>query len=148
MGVSTVRAYVGDMRGYTSRGQVAAIACPSFITDNETDPVSTGQGQELYEPLTCPKEFRRFLRAEGAEGNGPGRVLDRRIRLARYHSRPRSPGAMTSVTFGDDFPAGGASRQEGTRRAAIAQWQHRRSLNMFSIEALATLMTCPRTTSQ
>ena len=36
-GVSTVRAYVGDMRRYTCRDQVAAITCPSYITDNETD---------------------------------------------------------------------------------------------------------------
>jgi pimeloyl-ACP methyl ester carboxylesterase len=48
-GVSTVRAYIGDMRRYTSRDQVAAITCPSLITDNETDVVSTGQGQQLYD---------------------------------------------------------------------------------------------------
>lgn len=71
-GVPTVRAYVGDMRRYTSRDQVAAITCPSYITDNETDVVSTGQGQELYNQLTCPKEFRRFLQAEGAEGHCEG----------------------------------------------------------------------------
>jgi hypothetical protein len=71
-GVSTVRGYIGDMRRYTSRDQVANIACPSFITDNETDQVSTGQGQQLYEQLTCPKQFRRFLRAEGAEGHCEG----------------------------------------------------------------------------
>ena len=45
---------------------------PSYITDNETDVVSTGQGQELYDQLTCPKEFRRFLQAEGAEGHCEG----------------------------------------------------------------------------
>jgi pimeloyl-ACP methyl ester carboxylesterase len=71
-GVSTVRSYIGDMRRYTSREQVAGIACPSFITDNETDPVSTGQGQQLYDQLTCSKQFRRFLRAEGAEGHCEG----------------------------------------------------------------------------
>jgi dienelactone hydrolase len=71
-GVSTVRGYVGDMRRYTSRDQVAAITCPSFITDNETDQVSTGQGQQLYNQLTRPKQFRRFLRAEGAEGHCEG----------------------------------------------------------------------------
>jgi pimeloyl-ACP methyl ester carboxylesterase len=71
-GVSTVRAYAADMRRYTSRDQVAAITCPSYITDNESDPVSTGQGRELYDQLTCPKEFRRFLQAEGAEGHCEG----------------------------------------------------------------------------
>ncbi|SFO38547.1 hypothetical protein SAMN05216207_10503 [Pseudonocardia ammonioxydans] len=71
-GVSSVRAYVGDMRRYTARDQVAAVKCPSFVTDNETDVVSTGQGRELYDRLTCPKEFRRFRRAEGAEGHCEG----------------------------------------------------------------------------
>ena len=71
-GVSTVREYIGDMRRYTSRDQVAAITCPSYITDNETDAVSTGQGRELYGHLTCPKAFRRFLQAEGAEGHCEG----------------------------------------------------------------------------
>jgi hypothetical protein len=71
-GVSTVREYIADMRRYTSRDQVAAITCPSYITDNETDVISTGQGQQLYDQLTCPKEFRRFLRAEGAEGHCEG----------------------------------------------------------------------------
>jgi hypothetical protein len=42
------------------------------FTDNETDVVSTGQGQQLYDRLTCPREFRRFLRAEGAEGHCEG----------------------------------------------------------------------------
>ncbi len=71
-GVSTVRQYVGDMRRYTARDQVTSITCPSYITDNETDAVSTGQGQQLYDQLTCPKEFRRFLQAEGAEGHCEG----------------------------------------------------------------------------
>ncbi len=71
-GVSTVREYVGDMRRYTCRDQVAAITCPSYITDNETDVVSTGQGQELYDQPTRPKGFRRFLQAEGAGGHCEG----------------------------------------------------------------------------
>ena len=71
-GMTTVREYIGDMRRYTSRDQVTAITCPSYITDNETDVVSTGQGRELYDRLTCPKEFRRFLQGEGAEGHCEG----------------------------------------------------------------------------
>lgn len=34
--------------------------------------VSTGQGEQLFDALTCPKEFRRFLRQEGAEGHCEG----------------------------------------------------------------------------
>ena len=46
--------------------------CPTFVTDNETDVVSIGQGQVLYDHLTCPKESRRFTKAEGAEGHCEG----------------------------------------------------------------------------
>jgi dienelactone hydrolase len=71
-GVTGVREYLADMMRFTSREQVPLVTCPSFITDNETDVVSTGQGQQLYDALTCPKEFRRFLRSEGAEGHCEG----------------------------------------------------------------------------
>lgn len=60
------------MRRYSSREQVGSITCPSFITDNETDVVSTGQGQLLFDALSCPKEFRRFIQSEGAEGHCEG----------------------------------------------------------------------------
>ena len=42
------------------------------MTDNETDTVSVGQGKALFDRLTCPKEFRLFTRAEGAEGHCEG----------------------------------------------------------------------------
>ena len=34
--------------------------------------VSTGQGKQLFDQLTCPKDFRLFTRAEGAEGHCEG----------------------------------------------------------------------------
>jgi hypothetical protein len=71
-GVSDPQAYFRDMRRYTSAELAPSIRCASFITDNETDPVSTGQGQQLYDAMTCPKVFRRFTRAEGAEGHCEG----------------------------------------------------------------------------
>jgi pimeloyl-ACP methyl ester carboxylesterase len=71
-GITTVRAYVGELRRYNSRDQAPTITCPSFITDNETDTVSTGQGQELFNALTCAKTFRRFRKDEGAEGHCEG----------------------------------------------------------------------------
>jgi len=76
-GVTTPRAYVSDMRRYNCTEQAPQIACPSLITDNETDLVSTGQGQELFDALTCPKTFRRFLLKEGAEGHceGMGQIV-------------------------------------------------------------------------
>ncbi len=71
-GAVSVRAYFADMLSYTNAGTVARITCPSYVTDNETDPVSTGQGRELFDHLTCPKQFRLFTRAEGAEGHCEG----------------------------------------------------------------------------
>ncbi len=71
-GISSPREYIGDLRHYNNIEAAPKITCPSFIADNETDVVSTGQGQELFEHLTCPKTFRRFLQAEGAEGHCEG----------------------------------------------------------------------------
>jgi pimeloyl-ACP methyl ester carboxylesterase len=71
-GVTTPRAYLADMRRYTCVEQAPRVTCPSLITDNETDLVSTGQGQQLFDALTCPKTFRRFLLKEGAEGHCEG----------------------------------------------------------------------------
>lgn len=56
-GVADPQTYFQDMRRYTTAAQAPAIACPTFVTDNETDVVSTGQGQRLYDALTCAKAF-------------------------------------------------------------------------------------------
>lgn len=71
-GITSVRAYLGELRRYNSRAQAPSIACPSFIADNESDVVSTGQGEQLFEALTCQKTFRRFTDAEGAGGHCEG----------------------------------------------------------------------------
>jgi dienelactone hydrolase len=71
-GSAGVRAYFADMLGYTNAPTIAKVTCPSYVTDNETDVVSTGQGKQLFDHLTCPKEFRLFTRAEGAEGHCEG----------------------------------------------------------------------------
>jgi hypothetical protein len=71
-GVTTARAYCADLLRYTNADTAALITCPTYVTDNETDLVSTGQGQALYDRLDCPKEFRRFTKAEGAEGHCEG----------------------------------------------------------------------------
>jgi alpha-beta hydrolase superfamily lysophospholipase len=71
-GLTSVREYGQDLLRYTNRETAAAITCPSFVTDNETDHVSTGQGKALFEQLKCPKTFRLFTKAEGAEGHCEG----------------------------------------------------------------------------
>jgi len=71
-GLTSVREYFRDLLRYTNEETASAITCPSFVTDNETDTVSVGQGKALFDRLTCPKEFRLFTRAEGAEGHCEG----------------------------------------------------------------------------
>src|ERR1700722_4702848 len=64
-GLTSVRAYCRDLLRYTNAETAAAITSPSFVTDNETDTVSVGQGKQLFDLLTCPKTFRLFTKAEG-----------------------------------------------------------------------------------
>jgi pimeloyl-ACP methyl ester carboxylesterase len=71
-GLTSVREYCRDLLRYTNEDTAPAITCPSYVTDNETDAVSVGQGKVLFDRLTCPKEFRLFTRAEGAEGHCEG----------------------------------------------------------------------------
>jgi len=76
-GTSTVQAYVRALQGFTLGERAAAIHCPCLICDNETDAVSTSQGQELAAALQGEVEFMRFTVAEGAGGHceGVGREL-------------------------------------------------------------------------
>jgi pimeloyl-ACP methyl ester carboxylesterase len=71
-GMTSVRAYCRDLLRYSNEGTAAAITCPSFVTDNEVDLVSTGQGKILFDHLTCAKTFRLFTQAEGAAGHCEG----------------------------------------------------------------------------
>jgi len=71
-GISSVRAYCADLLRYTNADIVTHVSCPSYVTDNESDVVSTGQGKELFDHLTCPKDFRLFTQAEGAAGHCEG----------------------------------------------------------------------------
>lgn len=71
-GLTSVREYFRDLLRYTNEDTAAAITCPSFVTDNESDAVSVGQGEVLFDRLTCPKTFRLFTKAEGAEGHCEG----------------------------------------------------------------------------
>ena len=44
-GLTSVREYFRDLLRYTNQDTAAAITCPSYVTDNETDTVSLGQGR-------------------------------------------------------------------------------------------------------
>ena len=54
-GLTSVRAYCRDLLRYTNEDTASAITCPSFVTDNETNTVSVGQGKVLFDRLTCPR---------------------------------------------------------------------------------------------
>jgi pimeloyl-ACP methyl ester carboxylesterase len=71
-GLTSVRAYFADVLRYSNEESAASITCPTYVTDNELDLVSTGQGRVLFDHLTCPKTFRLFTKAEGAEGHCEG----------------------------------------------------------------------------
>jgi pimeloyl-ACP methyl ester carboxylesterase len=71
-GVHTVREYFSEMIRYTNADTVSQVSCPTFVTDNATDEVSSGQGKVLFDHLACTKQFRLFTKAEGAEGHCEG----------------------------------------------------------------------------
>jgi hypothetical protein len=71
-GVSTVRGYVGDMRLYKSRDQVAEIVCPSFITYRRDRPGVGRAGSAALRPAHLPQAVPSILRTEGAEGHCEG----------------------------------------------------------------------------
>jgi hypothetical protein len=71
-GTPTVRGYFTDMARYHNRDAAPKITAETYVADNETDRVSTGQGRLLYDHLTCKKQFRLFTAAEGAEGHCEG----------------------------------------------------------------------------
>ena len=71
-GLTSVRSYLQELLRYSNEETAAAISSPTFVTDNETDTVSVGQGKQLFDRLTCQKAFRLFTKAEGAEGHCEG----------------------------------------------------------------------------
>jgi len=63
VGGSTNNSILNLIFGYNGFGR---------LTGNETGTVSAGQEKALFDRLTCPREFRLFTRAEGAEGHCEG----------------------------------------------------------------------------
>ena len=90
-GATTVRQYLKMMQSYTNAGHAEMITCPTLICDNETDRVSTMQGQLLYDRLICPETLVVFNAAEGAEGHCQG--LGQAIFFAACSIGPMKPWA-------------------------------------------------------
>jgi alpha-beta hydrolase superfamily lysophospholipase len=64
-GVSTPWEYIRAFALYTLEGIAERIRCPTLLTEAENDR-RRGGGKQLYEALTCPKEYILFTDAEGA----------------------------------------------------------------------------------
>ena len=64
-GVSTPWDYIRAFAPYTLEGIADRIRCPTLLTEAENDR-RRGGGKQLYEALTCPKEYILFTDAEGA----------------------------------------------------------------------------------
>ncbi|MFA7266521.1 MAG: alpha/beta hydrolase, partial [Candidatus Nanopelagicales bacterium] len=88
-GVDSVWEYLRSLRDYRADEFAPKIACASLVCDNEFDPVSTGQGQMLFDALTCDKQFHRFTGAEGAAGHceGAGQSLFFEMAFDWLHSK-------------------------------------------------------------
>jgi pimeloyl-ACP methyl ester carboxylesterase len=54
-------------RAYTMKGIADKIRCHMLVVDSEEDKDMPGQAIQLYNALTCPKDFMLFTKKEGAE---------------------------------------------------------------------------------
>ena len=66
-GTSTPRAYLAAAQAYHLRDGIAEqIKCPTLVCETEKDLFFSGQAQQLFDHLNCPKTLLRFTDAEGA----------------------------------------------------------------------------------
>jgi dienelactone hydrolase len=67
LGVKTPREYLAATQAYHLRDGIAEqIKCPTLVCEAEKDLFFSGQAQQLYDHLTCPKTMIKFTDAEGA----------------------------------------------------------------------------------
>jgi dienelactone hydrolase len=57
------------IKGYTLEGVAEKIKCQMLVIDSEADMFFSGQPQELYKALTCPKEYILFTRQQAAQAH-------------------------------------------------------------------------------
>ena len=58
------------------------ITCPTLVFDSEDEHLMTGQAQNLYDTLRCPKDYVMLKNDEGAGQHGAGGALTRFHQLA------------------------------------------------------------------
>lgn len=66
-GATSPSAWMRMTRPYTMKGLAGKITCPTLIIDSEGDKDVPGQAKQLFDALTCPKQFLLFTAADGAE---------------------------------------------------------------------------------
>ncbi len=68
-------------REYTLKGSAEKIECPTLVCDNVADAIAGGQAKQLYDALSCPKDYVVFTAEEGADGHceGGAQVLFHRV---------------------------------------------------------------------
>ncbi len=70
MGAGTFAEWLRTLASYTLEGRAGMITCPTLVTEGEGDFAS--QSRQLYDALTCEKQYRAFTVAEGAGGHCEG----------------------------------------------------------------------------
>lgn len=65
-GMDSMLELIRSWRDYNLQGLAKLIACPTLVMDSENEPLSTGQAKQLFEELTCRKEYVMFSAKDGA----------------------------------------------------------------------------------
>lgn len=66
-GVNTPAEFIAKVGDFYMKGLAEKIQCPTLIVDSEEDKLLRNQAKQLYEELTCYKDFILFTSEEGAE---------------------------------------------------------------------------------
>lgn len=70
-GLSSIEAYLAELRRFTMLDQAAQISCPTLIIESQND-FAGGGGRLLLERLTCPKELVELTNEQGIDGHCAG----------------------------------------------------------------------------
>lgn len=65
-GLESPMSLIEEWKKYHNRDIAPMITCPTLVADAENEHLSAGQAKELFEALSCPKEYILFTSAEGA----------------------------------------------------------------------------------
>ena len=70
-GITSIGAYLDELRRYTMIGQAGAISCPTLIIESQND-FAGGDGRLLLDALTCPKQLVELTNEQGIDGHCAG----------------------------------------------------------------------------